>query len=107
MYKKNTGKFLPGDYVIKTTQHVFKITKRSRYHINCKGATAHYDATHTGMRIYYDEARDDHYILVAIQDGGAARVYDDELLPRGLTSIPRPNRGRLTNGDIFVRPQHN
>ncbi len=84
MYKNNRGTFLPGEYLINGTNHTFKITKRTKWSVNCKGSTYHYDATHTGMRIYWDEEQQDHYIMIQIQHGSAYKVHWKCLVPRGL-----------------------
>jgi len=82
MTYNNKGKFLCGDYTFTMRgageawgDGTLRIQKRQRYSCDMKGTCYHYDDTHAGKRIFYDDALDDYYVEIKIKEGGNLRVY--------------------------------
>ena len=55
--------------------YVLRINKRAKYSCDMKGTFKKHDDTHAGLRIFYDERADDHYVMIRIKDGAAKRLY--------------------------------
>ena len=84
MYKNNRGTFLPGHYHITGYggKFVLRINKRARYTCDMKGTYHKHDDTHAGLRIYYDEEQDDHYVEIRVKKGATMRCYWHQLATR-------------------------